>query len=335
MSPRQNHPFRKRPKSPFDENGPNHAALRRSLEWLQTHDPDTPSRDVTEDVPRQPEKTPLQTKEELASQALPPNEPPPETQPDPIETAERETPETSTSEIETAQPEIAELEAPQPDPLKAQTSQSEPEQTETEQIPAGQSEASQTEATEPESTQAEISDTELDEEERVAAAAAGATSTSYRSDLLDARRFPKHYPADPADPSRHRRLCSICHHEDRDAIEEAFLQWRRPGDIRLEFGLSSRMILYRHAHALGLFEQRAHSVRHVLEKVMEESTTCPPTPDSMIRAVRAYSCLDERGRWIEPPRRLIISREPYRGPELPASHEKDAITVEASEVGER
>jgi len=40
MSP--THPFRTSRKSPHDDNGPNSAALRRSLASLQTHDRDTP-----------------------------------------------------------------------------------------------------------------------------------------------------------------------------------------------------------------------------------------------------------------------------------------------------
>jgi hypothetical protein len=40
MSP--THPFRTSRRSPHDDNGPNSAALRRSLASLQTHDRDTP-----------------------------------------------------------------------------------------------------------------------------------------------------------------------------------------------------------------------------------------------------------------------------------------------------
>jgi|SRR5580658_4548737 hypothetical protein len=40
MSP--THPFRTSRRSPLDDNGPNSAALRRSLASLQTHDRDTP-----------------------------------------------------------------------------------------------------------------------------------------------------------------------------------------------------------------------------------------------------------------------------------------------------
>lgn len=168
------------------------------------------------------------------------------------------------------------------------------------------------------------------EEARIEAAELRAAQSTPRSDL-DARRFPKQYPAE-ADPGRHERLCSICRHPERDAIEEAFLQSQRACDIFREFKLPSRTSVYRHAHAVGLFEQRARALRFVLENIMEESSACAPSADSIIRAVRAYSCLDDRGRWIEPPRRLIIQREPFPAPPLPPGRE---ITVEPSGTTER
>jgi hypothetical protein len=189
------------------------------------------------------------------------------------------------------------------------------------------------EAPEMEDSESELEAELTDREEaRIEAAELRAAQSTPRSDLLDARRFPKHYPADPADPGRHERLCSICRHPDRDAIEEAFLQWQRACDIFREFKLPSRTTVYRHAHAVGLFEQRARALRFVLENIMEESSACAPSADSIIRAVRAYSCLDDRGRWIEPPRRLIISREPFPAPPLPPGRE---ITVEPSGTTER
>lgn len=107
----------------------------------------------------------------------------------------------------------------------------------------------------------------------------------------------------------HRVHCSVCNHPERDAIEEGFLMWRRPTELAREFELSHRKAIYAHANALGLFEQRAQALRFVLEKVMEESTFNPPSADSLIRAVRVYSCLDEDGHWHEPPRRVIVTHE--------------------------
>jgi hypothetical protein len=110
------------------------------------------------------------------------------------------------------------------------------------------------------------------------------------------------------DLAHHRRRCTICKHPELEAIEEAFLQWRRPGDLVYEFKLLSRTSLYRHAHALGLFEQRARNMRFALGAIIEKAESASPSADSIIRAIRAYSCLDDSGQWTEPPKRLIVSR---------------------------
>jgi hypothetical protein len=313
MSP--THPFRTSRRSPLDDNGPNSAALRRSLASLQTHDRSTPSARVSAEIPRQSvERLSVeilkQARQEYAPQKALATEPLPVTQPRTIDSPQAEVP----------QPE--ETEAPETEAPK--TEKRETEDPDTEDL----DEDDEMEAPEND-LEAELADIE---EARIEAAELRAAQSTPRSDLLDARRFPKHYPADPADPGRHERLCSICHHPDRDAIEEAFLQWQRACDIFREFKLPSRTTVYRHAHAVGLFEQRARALRFVLENIMEESSACAPSADSIIRAVRAYSCLDDRGRWIEPPRRLIIQREPFPAPSLPPGRE---ITIEPSGNTER
>jgi hypothetical protein len=111
----------------------------------------------------------------------------------------------------------------------------------------------------------------------------------------------------------HRVRCSVCNHPERDAIEEAFLMWRCPTELAREFKLNHRKAIYAHANAFGLFEKRAGALRFVLEKIMEESTLNAPSADSLIRAVRAYSCLDENGHWHEPPKRLIVTHEDAAG----------------------
>jgi hypothetical protein len=342
MSP--THPFRTSRRSPLDDNGPNSAALRRSLASLQTHDRDTPLarrslgeggsppalappparasvdirtqsasveiRHISEKIRRPTveilmQEIPRRTEQEYAPQKTLATEPFPETHPETIQ--------------------IAQAQIPQPEETEApKTENREMENRETEDL----DEDDEMEAPEND-LETDLADTE---EAKVEAAETRAAQSPPRSDLLDARRFPKHYPADAADPGRHERLCSICHHPDRDAIEEAFLQWQRACDIFREFKLPSRTTIYRHAHAVGLFEQRARALRFVLENIMEESSACAPSADSIIRAVRAYSCLDDRGRWIEPPRHLIISREPFSAPPLPPGRE---ITVEPSGTTEK
>ena len=104
----------------------------------------------------------------------------------------------------------------------------------------------------------------------------------------------------PIDPSQHQRCCTICHHPDREAIEEAFLQWRSPHHMLGEFKILSRTTLYRHAHALGLFAKRRRNLRAALENVIEESETIHPSGSELIAAVRAMTCLKDNGDWVEP-----------------------------------
>ena len=55
---------------------------------------------------------------------------------------------------------------------------------------------------------------------------------------------------------RHRRLCTVCHHPQRAAIEIAFLLWQSPAQIARDFGLRDRTNVYRHARAFGLLAAR-------------------------------------------------------------------------------
>jgi hypothetical protein len=127
------------------------------------------------------------------------------------------------------------------------------------------------------------------------------------------------------DLDHHSRRCSICNHPEREIIEEAFLHWRRSWDLVREFKLHSRTSLYRHAHALGLFERRARNMRFALSVIIEEVETVSPSADAIIHAIRAYSCLDDSGRWTQPPSRHIVSR----GDLPPSLKEADALNQPA------
>lgn len=106
--------------------------------------------------------------------------------------------------------------------------------------------------------------------------------------------------------SHHAARCGICQHPDRDAIEQGFLHWESPTLLALEYGLGRRRAIYRHARALGLYEKRGARTRRNLEFVMEQAETVTATASDVIRAVRAYSCLTEDGRWTEPAKRILI-----------------------------
>ncbi|MGA2509570.1 MAG: hypothetical protein ABSG27_05020 [Candidatus Acidiferrales bacterium] len=114
-------------------------------------------------------------------------------------------------------------------------------------------------------------------------------------------------PSVPGDPlERHARNCTICNHPKRDAIEEEFLHWHNVYDIADAYHLGWRPI-YRHAHALGLFDERDRNLRFSLGHIIEEARRCVPTADAIIRAVRAYTCVNHVGQWIEPPAHVIVS----------------------------
>ncbi|HTV57898.1 MAG TPA: hypothetical protein VMJ93_03415 [Verrucomicrobiae bacterium] len=105
----------------------------------------------------------------------------------------------------------------------------------------------------------------------------------------------------PVDPGRHRRLCAVCRHPEREAIEEAFLQWRNLYWVANKFGLPDRSSIYRHAHASGLFPRRKANLCFALEHIIEESERVRPTVSGIVEAVRAYAHIDDSGRWIESP----------------------------------
>jgi hypothetical protein len=114
-------------------------------------------------------------------------------------------------------------------------------------------------------------------------------------------------PAPAPDFERHQRKCAICHHPDREAIEELFIYWHSADSIRHLFNLPDWSTMYRHARAAGLYERRRHNVRAVLEHLLEGVDGVEPTPMSIVSAVRAYACLTDSGGWVEPTKRLLLT----------------------------
>lgn len=116
-----------------------------------------------------------------------------------------------------------------------------------------------------------------------------------------ARRIDNANPAVP-DYARHARLCTVCSHPDRDAIEGDYIRWRSILNLSTDYDIA-RSTIYRHVHATGLDRRRSTSVSRVLERFLEESENFPVEEfDVVTRAVRAYAHMDDNGRWWEPPR---------------------------------
>src|SRR5271167_3932354 len=98
---------------------------------------------------------------------------------------------------------------------------------------------------------------------------------------------------------RHKRTCSVCHHGQRTDIENAFVGWRSPAAIAEEYGLADRASVYRHAHALGLFEKRRRNIRAALERIIEKAGEVDVTASAVVAAVQAYAKINAAGEWID------------------------------------
>ncbi len=106
---------------------------------------------------------------------------------------------------------------------------------------------------------------------------------------------------------RHSRRCIICHHPDREAIEEEFVHWRAPWKLSQDYKLSDYRTVYRHARAAGLLLQRRERLHSALDAFVESVDDVTFTGDTILRAMRAYSCIDSHGRWTEIPTQVQFS----------------------------
>jgi hypothetical protein len=124
------------------------------------------------------------------------------------------------------------------------------------------------------------------------------------------------------DLSRHERRCTICRHPEREAIEEAFLQWRNVKFIAREFNAAGGYsAVYRHARALGLFKKRNFTLRSALEFVIEQSERIMPTAEGLVKAIRAYTRINDSGEWIDTPTTHIVQvvAMPFADPRKPTN----------------
>jgi len=108
---------------------------------------------------------------------------------------------------------------------------------------------------------------------------------------------------------RHARKCHICHHPQRAEIEDDFLNWHGPDEIVSDYKLPHYSVIYRHANALGLRARRNENIRTVLDILVEQAETVRVTGNTILRAMRAYSCLQDDGTWVELPKRIIYQTD--------------------------
>ena len=95
-------------------------------------------------------------------------------------------------------------------------------------------------------------------------------------------------PKPETSSSRHQRKCTICHHADREEIEQMFLHWFSASTIYRRFLLKDRSSIYDHAHATGLYSRRRKNMRCALENIIERSDECPVSSNGIVRAIKAY-----------------------------------------------
>src|SRR5580704_10416767 len=105
----------------------------------------------------------------------------------------------------------------------------------------------------------------------------------------------------------HSRKCVICRHPDRATIKEEFVHWGGVWDIAQIYQLGNCVSFYRHAHATGLALRRRENLHSVLDIFLEKARGANMSGDSILRAIRAYSCVDSLGRWVDPPTQMNYS----------------------------
>ena len=130
---------------------------------------------------------------------------------------------------------------------------------------------------------------------------------------------------------RHRRKCVVCRHPDRDAIEEEFIHWRGPYELALQYKIADYRSLYRHARAAGILLTRRENFHSALDSIVEAAAEARVTGDCVIRAIRAYSCIDRHGRWTEIPSQVSFTSARAIRPAKPAAQSPTVIDISEPE----
>jgi len=150
---------------------------------------------------------------------------------------------------------------------------------------------------------------------------------------MDRKRAPRLTAARPkrqSAPARHRRKCSVCRHRDRESIEQDFLSWQSPDQIAASYGIADHSSIYRHAHATGLFDRRAQTIRVALAPIVEQAMTIEVTANSVIRAIELLARLDADGR-LAPPVTHIIHQSNRPATSRPETSKHAAATAQDDE----
>jgi hypothetical protein len=125
---------------------------------------------------------------------------------------------------------------------------------------------------------------------------------------------PSHIEPRPSQPvsltaslSHHERRCTICHHSERDAIEEEFIHWHSLIGIERVYEIERRS-LYRHAHAFNLFARRNRNLRFALGHIIQRVELADiGGVENVIRAIHEFARINDAGECNEPPKHVIFS----------------------------
>ncbi len=107
--------------------------------------------------------------------------------------------------------------------------------------------------------------------------------------------------------ARHRRKCQVCRHPEREMIECEYRDWFGPLAIARSYGIPERA-LFRHLEATGQISSRRKNLRSALEHVLERGVETEIDGPTIIQAVRAYCCLSDENKWIEPAKTIVHAR---------------------------
>jgi hypothetical protein len=109
----------------------------------------------------------------------------------------------------------------------------------------------------------------------------------------------------------HTRRCNVCRHPHRKDIEQEFLRWRSPDRIAQDYKIPDHSSIYRHVHATGIFARRRRAVRAALEPIIECAQFVKVTASSLVKAVHAYTHINEHGEWVNhPTQHTVIVQHP-------------------------
>ncbi len=112
----------------------------------------------------------------------------------------------------------------------------------------------------------------------------------------------------------------------------------RPLELSQDYKLNDYRTVYRHARAAGLLLQRRERLHSALDAFVESVDDVTFTGDTILRAMRAYSCIDSHGRWTEIPTHVQFSTSTDPHPPQPSPRGthvgSDVIDIDSDEESE-